>query len=246
MVTAYACQLATAFPPPKENNLLWDVLGSVEVRSMTSYNTSARVAYLVLLDERMAQLSAALARLPVVSWEDPEARVPGHPEVEEFLRSPAQDKLFYIHPASPDFNTAAFFSLRLKKEYDSRGFELYVKTLWIAGKVTCQLRKLSSAASSSSSPSPPEEMEEDAVLLDADQMRSELEHLTIARQKFAPRQKSQFFVPDNNKCLAPMDSSVSNGDEMVELGSSPPQTKRIRIDCCQSEIESVGLPSIVD
>lgn len=190
------------------------------MRNAITTSTNARVAYRVLQDERIVQLSAALSR-GSLTWEPAEACVPGHPLVEEFLGSP-QEQMFYRHPDTADFNTLALFSLRLIREKAKRGRILHISTTRQGLDVFCEIRKILPV-------DPPMTEEEKKHILSTKEMRRELEELLDLRQKLPRRQKdlTQQASESEQVVVSPVIGAVRCPSSSEW---SPPSAKRIKTD----------------
>lgn len=128
-------KILDAFLPTEENPLVAKIVWSAELRSMVSTSPCGKAAFRLFLDQRINRLKTMTK--PYLSWDHPYAVVPGHPEVEAFLRS-TQKSMTYSH--FPTFASACKFSVRVGGT--KNGYSVQVDPVKMGKRFRCKMEKM--------------------------------------------------------------------------------------------------------
>lgn len=130
-----SAKILEAFLPSQENPVVAKIVGSSELRQLVRTTSHGRAAFSLFLDQRINRLKAMTK--PFLSWDYPYAVVPGHPEVEAFLRS-SHKSLMYNHFST--FAAACKFAIQLSGTKD--GYSIHVNPEKVGKHFQCKIEKL--------------------------------------------------------------------------------------------------------
>ena len=131
---ALSHKILDAFPPTQENPLVAKIVSSSELRSLVSTTSFGKEAFCLFLDQRINRLKTMFK--PFLSWDHPYAVVPGHPEVEAFLRS-TDKSMVYSYFTS--FASACKFSVRVGGT--KNGYCIQVDPVKVGKRFRCKIEK---------------------------------------------------------------------------------------------------------
>ena len=188
-LTNFSCHITAARPAPLTNDSFFDIVSHIDKNNLVAKSANVRTVLTAMLDDRSAQIQAALTRL-ANKMEQLDACVPGHPLVETFLRS-SEDWMVYDH--FEDFNSASTFALKLTRERAKRGYLIRTETYKANGRTSIDIRKLRTPACVGPDGQLTSDGSSDDVLR-PDQLHHELEELKKIRQKHG-RQSKQLPPP---------------------------------------------------
>ena len=129
-------KILDAFLPSQENPVVAKIVVSAELRAMADQSPYGREALRLLLDQRIARLKSMTR--PFLSWDHPYAVVPGHPEVESFLRSTHKTM---VYSNFGTFASACKFAVRLAGTKNG-GYSVRVNPAKVGKQFRCKIDKL--------------------------------------------------------------------------------------------------------
>ncbi|KAI9552309.1 hypothetical protein GHT06_022673 [Daphnia sinensis] len=128
-------KILDAFLPDQENPLVARIVGSSELRLLATASSYGKTAFCLFLDQRISHLKSISK--PYLSWDHPYAVVPGHPEVEAFLRS-SQKSMMYSHFGT--FSAACKFAVRVSGT--KNGYSVQVNPVKVSKQFRCKIDKM--------------------------------------------------------------------------------------------------------
>lgn len=128
-------KILEAFLPSNENPVVAKIVSSSELRQLIRSSVHGRTAFCLFLEQRIDRLKAMTK--PFLSWDYPYAVVPGHPEVEAFLRS-SHKSLMYSQ--FPTFSAACKFAIQMGGTKD--GYSIRVNPEKVGKHFKCKIEKM--------------------------------------------------------------------------------------------------------
>lgn len=132
---ALSHKILDAFLPDEENPLVARIVTSAELRHLATASSSGKTAFCLFLDQRINRLKSNSK--PYLSWDHPYAVVPGHPEVEAFLRSSHKSMMYSRFTT---FSGACKFAVRVSGT--KSGYSVQVNPVKVGKEFRCKIDKM--------------------------------------------------------------------------------------------------------